>query len=291
MIKIRLIVVSAVAMVTLGAIGEPVVVVNGFKLTREALFDSAEKTMRFSGGRYDGLSGFDAWNRLVEDILLDFKIGTIATLELQSRGIKIPYGGYKQFDINDSRRYFPRSHVAAAYAQDYAVTMLAKGDFGSEVVDRSVKQQLVDRYQAKYSVTEIGLRDLLDSYGSVSTGTFVKGDNYEASLEELDKDAGMFTKCAYYIHRYTIRYYVIGLRWYVGKVDKMALGALVNGDKRKWEIIKFVGYFLLPYSLLMVIAVTTYRRSGGGMSFKPLFACVNFLYLYGIRSYTDPIRR
>lgn len=286
---------AVLSLVTFKVVGDPAITVNKLKVDRSEIFGIAEDVMAELGGRYDGLQGKDAWRQLVEDIVLDFKLTLIAHYEIESKNIGVPQSKesmdslakkVKQLMAGSYYRHIPGSKIKHELAKASAIILLARAAFGESVdVDRSVKQRLLTRYQDKYSIQEMGLEELLESYGRISTGSFVKGDDFKADKAELDKNAGKFTKVAYVVHRYTVRYYVIGLRWYVRKVKRMALDALVGGEKTKADIIKVVGYFLLPYSLLMIIAIMSYKRSRGRVSFRPLFACVNVLYLLSIVLY------
>ena len=253
---------TIVSLVAFMSNGEPAVQVNGLALNREEIFDSAEKIISSFNGEYDGLQGKDAWRQLVEDMVMDFKLAVIALSEVKSRNIKMPPPiDYEHFAKQSVYRYFPNSKIKTEYYKACAIAMLAKTDFGENVnVDRSVKRSLLARYQGRYSINDIGLDNLLESYGNVSTGILVKGDDYEADKVELGKDAGTFTKAAYFIHRYTVRYYVIGMRMYVRKVKKMALDAKVGGDKKKSELIEGVGIFFIPFSLFATFFAILLRR-------------------------------
>ena len=244
---------TIVSLVAFISTGEPAVQVNGLELSREEIFDSAEKIISSFKGEYDGLKGKDAWRQLLEDMVMDFKLSVIALAEVKSRNIKMPPPiDYRNFAKQSVYRYFPNSKIKTEYYKACAIAMLAKADFGENVnVDRSIKRSLLARYQGGYSMKDIGLDNLLESYGNVSTGSFVKGDDYEADKVELGKNAGAFTKAAFFLHRYTVRYYVIGMRMYVRKVKKIALDAKVGGDKKKSELIEGVGLFFLPFLLFV----------------------------------------
>jgi hypothetical protein len=258
----RTVLLTTVSLIASSVLGELVVAVDRMALSREDIFEPAEKIISHFDGEYDGLRGQDAWRQLVEDIVLDFKVSVIALEEVKSRNIRMPapidFGEFKQ---NSVYQYFPRNKVETEYFKACAIAMLAKADYGENVkVDRSIKRSLLARYQGKHEIKEVGLNELLDSYGNVSTGKFVKGSEYEADKVEIGKNAGAFTKIAFFVHRYTVRYYVMGMRWYVRAVRKMSLNAKVNGNKKLSELIDAIGIFVIPVLLFATLGAIALRR-------------------------------
>lgn len=259
---VRTVLLTTVSMIASSVIGELVVAVDRMALSREDIFEPAEKIISHFDGEYDGLRGQVAWRQLVEDIVLDFKVSVIALEEVKSRNIRMPAPiDFEEFEKTSVYQYFPRNKVKTEYFKACAIAMLAKADYGENVkVDRSIKRSLLDRYQGKHEIKEVGLNELLDSYGNVSTGNFVKGSEYEADKVEIGKNAGAFTKIAFFIHRYTVRYYVMGMRWYVRTVRKMSLNAKVNGNKKQSELIDVIGIFVIPVLFFAALGAIALRR-------------------------------
>ena len=98
----------------------------------------------------------------------------------------------------------------------------------------------------------------------------VKGNEYEADKVEISENAGMLTKIAFFIHRYTVRYYVLGMRWYVRAVKRMSLNAKVNGNKIQGDWIDRIGLFVIPFLLFVTLGTIALRpwRAESKVKFK-----------------------
>ena len=123
----------------------------------------------------------------------------------------------------------------------------------------SVRDLVLSRYRPRHNV------EITDyTVWKVDRNRFrlIQDSNYNALEHELDKDSGTFKKAIYYIHHYTIRYYVRFLRWYIGKAEELVARAKGKWGESTTRWVSCTVLYVIPYLFHVLLIVAFVKLTG-----------------------------
>lgn len=253
--KIKTMIVSALLMIPFLGGAENAVQVDNEVLSKETVMLLAKKTFQGLNGSYKGYVGEDAWTVLVEDIIFDYQLWTMLILEWNKRNLKI------ESDIDFIREFNKKSiyrfskgttYYDFALRGEFILLMLAKKMrlYQGGLITWEFKRQMYNNFKKKYFIK-------LADYKSWKITESKKYDffntEYNAIERELKPNDSWWKKTFYYLHHYTIRYYVILMRKYVSWVDSYLLEWGVGKTEKKVKDMRILGIVVIPYVTFVIL--------------------------------------
>jgi hypothetical protein len=92
-----------------------------------------------------------------------------------------------------------------------------------------------------------------------SFGILFQDTDYDAIENELDENSGKIRKTIYYIHRYTIRYYVIFMRWYIAKATAFVSYVKEKTNEKVAHWVEMAVLYVIPY-LFHIFILAVYKK-------------------------------
>ena len=224
------------------------------------VLNAAEGIMKLQNNM-DGLDE-KAEQQILRDVFLDFESWLLAMVEAADRGVQMKEVGQRDFLAFKAKSPYGKVDDKIVNQMAFVGTVVGKRILELDHVDThngSVRDLILARYRTRHRV------DITDyTVWKVNRNRFklIQDSNYNAMEHELDKDSGAFMKAIYYIHHYTIRYYVLFLRWYIGKAEAVAEHAKGKWDESTARWVSRTMLYVIPY-LFHVLLVFAYAKCNG----------------------------
>ena len=263
--KLKGMLLSTVAIAVLplfgGPVTDPAITIDGGAVAIEKwrVLRAAEELMK-SRNNMQGLDK-DAEQQILKDVFLDLEAGMLAMVEATSRNVQLP--NFTRDDLLALKAKSPYRVLG----DDIVLTIVIAGNMlGKKLLELdnvyvdarngNVRDLILGRYRPKHRV------EVADYSGwkvNRNRGRLIQDSNYNAIEHELNEDSGGFIKTIYYIHHYTIRYYVLFIRWYVAKAETVAAWAKEKFSETVARWISAAVLYVIPY-LFHVLLVFVYAR-------------------------------
>ncbi|MBR4170349.1 MAG: hypothetical protein IKR48_01710 [Kiritimatiellae bacterium] len=248
------------------SVHDPAINIDGGKAAIEKwrILNAAEGIMRLQN-TMDGLDK-KVEQQILRDVFLDFESWLLAMAEVAGRGLQFKELGKAELSA------FAAKSPYGKLGDDVVLRIAFEGSVASQRLleldhvdvgahNGRVRELILARYRSRHNV------EITDySVWKVDRNRFnlIKDSQYNALEHELDEDSWTLTKAIYYIHHYTIRYYVLLLRWYIGKAE--ALVKYAKEEKWSESTTRWVSrtvLYVIPY-LFHVILVCIFIKCNGG---------------------------
>lgn len=209
-----------------------------------------------------GQVGREEEKRIIEEVVRDYLFWGIARKEMDRRNLTYN-------NLNVSKQY--RSNMCALSKYSGIAARIIPRDVDAMVEAREMlrrdgryipanREDIVAATIKYYApLHQIEVADYSNWKVNREKGWLIQSSDYNALEHEIDDDTNGFIKAIYYVHHYTIRYYVIFIRWYIHNaqacVDKVK--AKGNATATKW--MAAIALYIIPY-LFHVVMFGIYLR-------------------------------
>ena len=247
------------------SVHDPAINIDGGKLAIEKwkVLNTAETIMKLRSN----MDGLDATTeqQILRDVFLDIESWLLAMVEASDRGVNMNEVGVRDFLAFAAGSPYGKVDDKIVSQMAFVGTVLSKKLLELDGVDigahnGSVRDLVLARYRPRHSV------EIADyTVWKVDRNRFrlIQDSKYNALEHELDENSGTFKKAIYYAHHYTIRYYVLFLRWYIGKAESLVAHAKWNWSESTTRWVSRTVLYVIPY-LFHVFLVFAYVKCNGG---------------------------
>ena len=227
--KLKGILLATISVATLSLLGvppkDPAISIDGGKVSIEKwrVLHVAEELMK-TRNNMQGLDK-DTEQQILEDVFLDIESWLLAMAEGAARNLR--FSDVRKEDLLAFKAKSPYGKLGdtSILKMAFAGTITSKKLLEQDHVyvdaqNGNVRDLILARYRPRHSIV------IADHSGwkvNRNRGRLIQDSNYNAIEHELDEDSGGFIKTIYYIHHYTVRYYVLLIRWYVSKAEAVAV--------------------------------------------------------------------
>ena len=246
------------------AVHDAAINIDGGKVAIEKwrVLNAAETIMKLRSNM-DGLDAA-AEQQILKDVFLDIESWLLAMVEADDRRVKMNEIGQRDFLAFKAASPYGKVNDSAVNHLAFAGTVLSKKILELDRVDvgahgGSVRDMVLARYRPRHRVE---VADYTTWKVNRNRLSLIQDSKYNALEHELDEDSGAFKKTIYYIHHYTIRYYVLFLRWYIGKAEALVAHAKGNWSESTTRWVSRAVLYVIPY-LFHVFLVFAYVKCNG----------------------------
>lgn len=253
--KIKSLIIGVFLLISFWGVAENAVQISDNFLSKESVMLLAKKMYLGLNGCYQGKVGEEAWTALVEEIIFDYQLWTMLMLEGERHNVKIEtdLDFVREFNENSIYRFSRGTrYYEFALSGESLLLMLAKRKrmYQGGLITWDFKRQMYYNVKEKYSIK-------LADYKSWKIADSKKYDfystEYNAIEQELKPDDRWWKKVCYYLHHYTIRYYVILMRKYVSWVDSYLLEWGTGKTEKKVKDMRILGVVVIPYVVFVIL--------------------------------------
>lgn len=244
-----------VASISFVALSEVAISVDGDVVTKKDVMKLAQKVYK-SKQNANLTQSEEA--EIIRNVFIDLEFWRLAAAEIKSRNINLNTTHLiyiRSSGLVKNSEYVKLDRGAALNEATAIIVAIRLMNLNPSIILTSDgKRNLRDQFIARYARDhKIELADYSAWKIKRQRGTFVLGSDYNAIEEELDEDTNVFFKAIYYVHRYTIRYYVVFLRWYVEKVAGIAGYFKEKGNENAAIWVSRILYWILPYIAHVIV--------------------------------------
>ena len=264
--KLKYILLAAIVVAASPLLGnpakDPAISIDGGKVSIEnwRVLHMAEELMK-SRNNMQGLDK-DTERQILEDVFLDMESWLLAMAESADRNLEVSDVSKEDMLAFKAKSPYGKLSDTSLLKIAIAGTVASKNLLEHDHVyahDGNMRDLILARYRSKHSI------EVADYSGwkiNRNRGRLVQDSNYNAIEHELDEDSGWFIKTVYYVHHYTIRYYVIFIRWYVAKAEAVSAWAKEKFSESVARWILAAVMYVIPY-LFHVLLVFAYAKLNG----------------------------
>ncbi|MBQ7176408.1 MAG: hypothetical protein IJS08_03245 [Victivallales bacterium] len=209
----------------------------------------------------NSLQGIDkeTEQQILRDVFLDFESWLLALVEAGDRNLQFADIENKDFLAFKEKSPYGKLRDSSTLKMVFGGIEVSKKLLEVDHINynaHNVRDLVLAEYRSKHRIE-------VDDYTAWKVNrnrfTLMQDSNYNAIEYELDENSGKFKKTVYYVHHYTIRYYVLFLRWYILKAEKTVEYVKGKYDENVTNWISVTLLLVIPY-LFHVLLVFGYAK-------------------------------
>lgn len=262
--KMKQIIALIIAIAATASFGAAAIRVDGVEyVSKEAVMRVSEKVYAARSQGPVRLTAQDE-REIIDDVILDFKFWTITKLEYTRRNLSIAdveSQSSRLAEMKNRAKYFDKFNMLLFNTDCLmlacAANLLRMDGIPLPASRTGIRDTFLSRYSGNYSVDVAKHSKWRIKYG---LGVLIQDSDYDAIENELDEDSGIIRKAIYYAHHYTVRYYVIFIRWYIDKATAFSSYVKEKTSKEVAQWVRIAVLYIIPY-LFHVLVLAIYKKA------------------------------